>query len=232
MKGHLVVNSLSRIRTAFGWSQDALALRLGVHLRTITKWESVEPPNLNPFLKFVWSSTTRYSNRLYQYGCVLLPDSYLQSVRTSPYERSLYIGPEAVVLAMSEETKRTWGTFRYAEGMSVAAFSGKNEAQMLAENYAVMEDIIKTGDITRVVNFLTSEAPLGSTPPLWRSHFMHAPFPEIFDMISIPISEADYTTAKNRFRILSAAEYFDTFMPEHAVSYQVELEPHAISRRS
>lgn len=202
-----------------------MAATVGVHVRTITRWEAVEPPNLNPFMKFIWASATRYSNRLYTYGRVLLPESYLDEVRNSPYERSLYIGPEAVVLAMSEETKRTWGMFRYAEGMSVAAFSGKTEAKMLAENYDIMADIIRTGDITRVVNFLTAEAPLGSTPPLWRSHFMHAPFPEVFDMRSVPISESDYISAKNRFQILSAAEYFDAIMPGHADPYQIDLQP-------
>ncbi len=186
-----------------------MAATLGVNVRTITKWEAVEPPNLNPFLKFIWASTTRYSNRLYRYGCALIPESYLTEVRNSAYERSLYIGPEAVVLAMSEETKRMWGTFRYAEGMSVAAFSGKNEATMLAENYKAMADIVRNGDVTRVVNFLTKEAPLGSTPPLWRSHFMHAPFPEVFDMMSVPIAEEYYVTAKHRFQILSGTEYLD-----------------------
>lgn len=196
-----------------------MAATLGVHVRTITKWEATEPPSLNPFLKFLWVSATRYSRHLYLYGQALLPRSYLEEVRSSPYERSLYIGPEAVVLAMSEETKRTWGTFRYAEGMSVAAFSGKTEAKMLAENYSVMAEIIETGDITRVVNFFTAEAPLGSTPPLWRSHFMHAPFPEVFDMLSIPISEAEYVSAKPKFRIISGAKYFDSLMPERAASY-------------
>lgn len=198
-----------------------MAATLGVHVRTITKWEATEPPFVNPFLKFLWVSATRYSNRLYLYGQALLPKSYLDEVRNSPYERSLYIGPEAVVLAMSKETKRTWGTFRYAEGMSVAAFSGKTEARMLAENYALMAEIIENGDSTRVVNFLTAEAPLGSTPPLWRSHFMHAPFPEVFDMLSVPISEAEYTSAKPKFRILSRGEYVDSLTPERAISYPI-----------
>jgi transcriptional regulator with XRE-family HTH domain len=225
-----VANSLTRIRNAFGWSQDAMAVTLGVNVRTITKWEAVEPPDLNPFLKFIWASTTRYSDRLYRYGCALLPECYLNDVRRSPYERSLFIGPEAVVLAMSEETKRMWGTFRYAEGMSVAAFSGKNEAMMLAENYEAMGEIITTGDFTRVVNFLTKEAPLGSTPPLWRSHFMHAPFPEVFDMLSIPISEEEYAAATHRFRIISGTEYLDNLVPGHSGSYDINVQPSSIIR--
>lgn len=202
-----------------------MAATLGVNVRTIAKWEAVEPPNLNPFMKFIWASTTRYSNRLYRYGCALLPERYLTEVRNSPFERSLYIGPEAVVLAMSEETKRTWGTFRYAEGMSVAAFSGKNESKMLAENYEAMADIVRNGDMTRVVNFLTKEAPLGSKPPHWRSHFMHAPFPEVFDMMSVPIGEEDYITAKHRFRILSRTEYLDTLVQRHAGSSSINVQP-------
>lgn len=207
-----------------------MAATLGVHLRTITKWEAVEPPDLNPFLKFIWVSTTRYSNRLYRYGSVLLPKSYLESVRNSQFERALYIGPEAVVLAMSEETRRTWGTFRYAEGMSVAAFTGRESARMLAEHYDVMADIIRTGDLTRVVNFLTAEAPLGSTPPLWRSHFMHAPFPEVYDMTSIAISEEEFVEAKSKFRILSGGEYFGALAPGYAEQYHLDRQPSVAGR--
>lgn len=189
-----------------------MAAALGVHVRTITRWEAVEPPILNPFLKFIWVSVTRYSNRLYDYGRILLPASYLSEVRNSPYERSVYIGPEAVVLAMSHETKRTWGTFRYAEGMSVAAFSGRAERKILADNYEAMAEIALTGDSTRIVYFVTSEAPPGSIPPLYRAHFMYAPFPHVFDMLSTPISEETYLATKSRPLILNAPEYSKLLM--------------------
>lgn len=202
-------NSLARMRRAFGWSQEAMAATLEVDVRTIARWEAARPPNSNPFLNFVWVSATRYANRLYRYANALLPPDYIRGVRNSPYERSVYIGPEAVVLAMSEETRRTWGIFRHAEGMSVAAFSSKPERAMLAENYAVMHEICSKGDRTRLVNFVTSDAPRGSLPPLWRRHVMHAPFPEVFDMTSVPISEAEFAGTEPKFWISAARETYE-----------------------
>lgn len=199
-------NALSQMRAAFGWSQDAMAMTLGVDLRTIGRWEAVEPPTMNPFMKFVWVSTSRYGNRLYRYANVLLPPAYLQEVRASPYERSVYVGPEAIVLAMSEETRRTWGMFRYAEGMSVAAFSSKPERAILAENYAAMAEICQAGDSSRIIKLATSDAPRGATPPLWRMHFMHAPFPFVFDMRSLPITQAEYEAMVPKLEIFDARE--------------------------
>lgn len=178
-----------------------MAAALRVNLRTIKRWEAAEPPNINPFMKFVWLSVSRYAVRLYRYGKAVLPASYLNEVRASPFERSVYIGPEAVVLAMSDETRRTWGVFRHAEGLSVSAFSSKPERALLAEHYSVMKEICSAGDQTRLVHFVTSEAPLGSTPPLWRLHVMQARFPEIFDMMSVPITEGDYAAANPKLWI-------------------------------
>lgn len=183
-----------------------MAATLGVNVRTIARWEAMESPNTNPFFKFVWLSTSRYSNRLCRYARALLPAGYIEDVRRSPYERSVYIGPEAVVLAMSDETKKSWGVFRYAEGMSVVAISAPSIRTLMADNYAVMDEICMRGDSSQIVNFVTAEAPKGSTPPLWRQHAMHAPFPGIFDMQSTPISESTFLSTAPKFWISAALE--------------------------
>lgn len=198
-----------------------MAATLDVHVRTIAKWEAAAPPTVNPFLKFIWVSITRHSSRLYKYGSVLLPKAYLSDVRKSPCERSVYVGSEAVVLTMSEETKRTWGMFRHAEGMSVAAFMGKTESSMMADNYTEMAEICKMGDRSRVVSFLTSEAPLGSTPPLWRAHLMYSPFPEILDMFSIPISKETFHGSDKHFQIIRAPEIVNVLMLQALTTQEI-----------
>lgn len=199
-----MTNSLSQMRCAFGWSQDAMAATLGVSVRTIARWETVEPPDTNPFIKFFWLSASRYSNRLYRYAHALLPADYVDAIRQSPFERSVYIGPEAVVLGMSDVTRQTWGMFRHAEGMSVVAFSAEGMRSLMADNFNKMEEICAVGDVTRTVNFVTSDAPRGSTPPLWRKHTAHAPFPGVFDMRSVPISEAEFLATSPKFWVADA----------------------------
>lgn len=192
-------NQLGSVRTRFGWSQEAMAAQLGVSVSTISKWERAYVPELNPFLRTVWATISRYSSRLYRYMHALLPPQYIASVRADTAERSLYIGPEAVVLAMSVQTKKLWGVYRYHEGISAAAFMDADSKKMMAAFYDVMNEICLTHDTSRVINFVTKDAPFGSTPPLWRIHHMRIVYPEVFDMVSYPITQEQYLTTEPKF---------------------------------
>lgn len=178
-----------------------MAAQLGVSVSTISKWERAYVPELNPFLRTVWATISRYSSRLYRYMHALLPPQYIASVRADPDERSLYIGPEAVVLAMSGQTKKMWGVYRYHEGISSAAFMDGDSKKMMAAYYGVMNEICLTHDTSRVIHFVTENAPLGSTPPLWRIHHMRIVYPEVFDMVSYPITREQYLEAEPKFWI-------------------------------
>lgn len=178
-----------------------MAAHLGVNVSTISKWERAHIPELNPFLRSLWATVSRYSSHLYRYAHAVLPPEYIAAVRADAHERSLYIGPEAVVLAMSAETKRTWGLYRHHEGISAAAFMDADSKRMMAAFYHEMDEICRTLDTSRVVNFVTKDAPLGSTPPLWRIHHMRIVYPEVFDMVSYPITREQYLETEPKFWI-------------------------------
>lgn len=197
-------NLLRDFRVRCGWSQEAMAAALNVSSKTISRWESAPVPDLNPFLAAVWSTVSRYSSHLYRYAHAALPEELIGSVRSDPVERSLLIGPEAVVLAMSEATKRNWGVYRYYEGISVAAFMTAEMKARLSHWYDEMRIVHDTGDRSRVFNMLTADAPLGSTPPLWRRHEMRIACPLVYDLTSFPITEQEFTDAPEKLWVSTA----------------------------
>lgn len=194
-------NKLGVLRASLGWSQEAMAAQLGVSVSTISKWERAHVPELNPFLRTVWATISRYSSRLHRYAHVVLPPQYIAQVRADTKERSLYIGPEAVIIAMSEQTKRNWGIYRYHEGLSAAAFMDKDTKTMMAAFHEVLNEICDLHDTSRLVNFVTKDAPLGSLPPTWRIHHMRIIYPQVFDMVSHPISQEQYLKTEPKFWI-------------------------------
>ena len=185
-------NSLGRFRKEFGWSQEAMAAALGVSVKTLSRWESANISEMNPFLSLVWASVSRYSSRLYRYGKAAIPANLIEAVRADSRERSLLIGPEAVVLVMSDATKRNWGFYRYYEGLSVAAFMNSDTKQMYANSYDLMRNNSHDINGAVVFNMVTKDAPLGSTPPLWRRHKMQLAYPLVYDLISQPITKEEY----------------------------------------
>lgn len=197
-------NLLQDFRNQCGWSQEAMAAALKVSAKTISRWERASVPDLNPFLSSVWSTASRYSAHLYRYAHAALPAPLIRSVRNSAQERSLLIGPEAIVLAMSEETKKNWGLYRYYEGLSIAAFMSRETKAQLAQWYDEMKHINVTGDVSRVVHMITDHAPLGSKPPLWRRHAMRMAHPLVYDLVSWPIPEAEFTAATQKIWVSHA----------------------------
>lgn len=169
-----------------------MAAALGVSTKTISRWERATIPDLNPFLSLVWSAVSRNSSHLCLYADTLLAPDLLASVRSDERERSLLIGPQAIVFAMSDPTRRNWGVYRYFTGISVAGFMTSEMKRLLAEHYDAMTDVSVAGSGAKLVHMVTKDAPAGSTPPLWRRHTMTAIHPLVFDMVSWPISEAEY----------------------------------------
>lgn len=169
-----------------------MAAALGVSTKTISRWERATVPDLNPFLSLVWSAVNRHSSHLCLYANTLLAPDLLSSVRSDERERSLLIGPQAIVFAMSGPTRRNWGVYRYFTGISIAGFMNAEMKQMLAEYYEAIADVSVSGSSAQIVHLVTKDAPAGSTPPLWRKHTMTAIHPLVFDMVSRPISEAEY----------------------------------------
>lgn len=191
-------NSLGRFRKEFGWSQEAMAAALGVSVKTLSRWEGANVSEMNPFLSLVWASVSRYSSRLYRYAKAVIPADFIASVRADSRERSLLVGPEAVVLVMSDATKRNWGVYRYYEGLSVAAFMSPETKQMHANSYDLMRANSDDVKSTVVFNMITKDAPLGSTPPLWRRHRMKLVYPLVYDLVSKPISEDEYLSTEQK----------------------------------
>lgn len=191
-------NQLQRFREHFQCSQEALAATLNVSVRTISRWERASIPDLNPFLSVVWATATRHSAHLYKYAHALLPPELLQSVQSDLRERSILIGPEAVVVAMSPATKMNWGIYSYFEGISVAAFMDKDLKALLARHYDEIRAISHAGNSSRLVHIVTKNAPPGSVPPLWRKHLMRIIYPLVHETVSHRITEKEYTEANEK----------------------------------
>lgn len=169
-----------------------MAAALGVSTKTISRWERATLPDLNPFLSVIWSAVNRHSSHLCRYANMLLPPDLIEAVRTDERERSLLIGPQAIVFAMSEPTREGWGVYRYFTGISIAGFMDAEMKAMLAEYYETFKDLSVSGGPGRIVHLVTKDAPAGSTPPNWRKHSLTAAHPLILDMVSLPISEQEF----------------------------------------
>lgn len=198
-------NYLQKFRDHFNCSQEAMAAALGVSLKTISRWERASVPDLNPFLSLVWSAVNRHSSHLCLYANALLPPALLNDVRGDLRERSLLIGPQAIVFAMSGATRLNWGVYKYLEGISVAGFMNAEIKALHAGYYDRLKSVSEAGIPQHVVHLVTKDAPAGSTPPLWRKHTMTAIYPLVLDMVSHPISEAEYRDATPKLWVETAS---------------------------
>ena len=192
-------NYLQEFRDHFNCSQEGMAASLGVSIRTISRWERAHVPATNPFHALVWSTVNRYSAHLCRYATALLPSDLIDDVRWDQRERSLLVGPQAVVLAMSEGTRRNWGVYRFFEGISVAGFMKPEMKTMLAGYYDAIRDVTVPGGSAAAIHLVTKDAPAGSTPPLWRKHTISAVYPLVLDMVSHPITEQEFHETTPKF---------------------------------
>jgi len=183
-----------------------MAVALGVSTKTISRWERAYVPETNPFQALLWAAVNRHSAHLCQYATALLPSDLIDSVRWDERERSLLVGPQAVVLAMSNGTRRHWGVYRFLEGISVAGFMNAEMKASLAGYYDTIRDVTVAGGATQAVHLVTKDAPAGSTPPLWRKHKLTAVYPYVLDMVSHAISEQEYLETTPKLWLEEAAE--------------------------
>jgi transcriptional regulator with XRE-family HTH domain len=194
-------NLLQAFRTECGWSQEALAAALKVSPKTISRWERAGVPQLNPFLLMTWSTVSRYSAHMYKYASTMVPQALIDDVRRDARERSLLVGPEVIVLAMSQQSRENWGIFRYSEGLSISALLDNGMKKAIAEWYGRIRDLQLADNSDAVVNMVSEKAPLGSKPPLWRRHEMRRVYPSIFDLVSYRITEEEYARAEAKIWI-------------------------------
>lgn len=196
-----MASRLVEFRRAMRWSQEALAAELSVSVSTISRWERAAAAEVrNPFANFLRATVTRSSHRLALYARAMLPSDYLKEVRRSNSERTVYVGPEAVIVEMSDGVRLNWGMMRYCGGMSIAPFLPAAERELIAKHHAEIGQVVQNLDVSKEIVFVTHGGPPGTTWP-WRRHVQHSPFPYIIEMNSTPISKEDFEATSHKLLI-------------------------------
>ncbi len=125
---------------------------------------------------------------------------YLQEVRHSNSERTVYVGPEAVIVEMSEGVRQKLGNdalLRRDIDCSSPARGGTGDDSetscrdwsSCAEFRCLERDCLRHARRTA-----------GTRWP-WRRHVQHSPFPHIIEMNSTPISKEDFEATNQKLLV-------------------------------